>query len=132
VTYNREYTQRKMAAMTAEELRAFKDRRNELARIAKQNKKNTMPPEQWKEYCQHRNKLSKAAHKKKLARDKIFAMGSHLKGRISILWPGCADFENVSQTLFWSWSKQDIPAGTVVKLDGKVWAYPYLQPKKEG
>jgi hypothetical protein len=132
MTYTPGYMQRKMAAMTENELREFIDHRNKLAHAARQRKLDGMTPEQRKEYCQRRNRCSKEAYKRRLARDKIFAMSSHLHGHISIQWQGCADFENVSLTLFRSWKKSDIPAGTVVKLDGKVWKYPYILPKKEG
>ena len=49
--------------------------------------------------------------------------------RVSVLWPGCAEPDCVSITMFKTWT--DIPAGTVVMLDGKLWNKPYRVTKKE-
>ena len=38
---------------------------------------------------------------------------------VTILWPGCGDPERVTMALYKSWNPREIPAGTIVSIDGK-------------
>ena len=89
--YYREWTKKHLAAMTPEQREEYKANLNESHRLRKQERK----------------------------RHKLYSMGSHRRGKIKILWPGCGDPEYVSKTLFESWRKSDIPAGTQVWMDSE-------------
>ena len=96
-------------------------------RYAEKQLKANMTPDEYRLFRARKNaEYSKRANKERTSwtHEVVFC-----HKRVSVLWPGCAEPDCVSITMFKTWT--DIPAGTVVMLDGKLWNKPYRVTKKE-